>query len=96
MKRLMKYLYGIKDPVTEDVVYVGQTYHPRQRYREHLRGKLEVDHWMRASIKRGRHPEMIIIDRRRKNVNRRERELIALANKQSSSLLNRLGLRRLG
>jgi hypothetical protein len=93
MKRI-KYLYRIKDPVTNEVKYVGQTFHPRQRYREHLRGKLEVEDWMRAVVKEGRHPEMFIIDRKRMNVNRRERELITLARKQNASLLNRLIPRR--
>lgn len=92
MKRL-KYLYALKDRRTGEIKYIGQTYHPRQRYREHLRGKLEVDHWMRAMVKRGHPPELQIIDRKRVGFNRRERELIASAKQQNRSILNRLGVR---
>jgi hypothetical protein len=88
----VKYLYGIVDVTSSALVYVGQTFHPRQRYREHLRGKLSVDQWIREQHSQGKKPEMTIIDRRCSRVNDRERELIALASKQSNFILNRKGV----
>lgn len=85
----LKYLYAIKDPRSDKTVYVGQTYHPRQRMREHVRGKLDVDYWIRNMISQGLEPQMEIIDKKRTHVNRRERELIALAKRQVSFFLNR-------
>lgn len=85
MKRL-KYLYGITCPVTNEIQYIGQTYHPKQRYREHLRGNQKVDFWMREMINQGHKPDLIILDRKRKNVNQRERILII----EAKPILNKL------
>lgn len=72
----LKYLYCIIEPKTQQVVYVGQTYHPKQRYREHLRGPLKVDEWMREVVACGSSPELIIAGRTRTRANEMERELI--------------------
>lgn len=88
MKRL-KYLYAIKDPRTDETVYVGQTFHPQQRMKEHIRGKLDVDHWIREMHAKGLEPIMEIIERKRVGFNRRERQLIDAAKRQASFFLNR-------
>lgn len=88
----VKYIYGIKHPDGSALVYVGQTYHPRQRYKEHLRGPLKVDEWMRDLCAQGIEPEMVILDKRVRLYNELERELIAAAHSQNESLLNDKGV----
>ncbi len=90
MANQLKYLYAIVDPQNDSVIYIGQTLHPEQRYMEHLRGKLEVDRWMRDMISQGIKPEMRIISKHHKNINQQERYLIAKTKQQNSSLLNKL------
>jgi hypothetical protein len=85
----VKYLYGIQDCAKSILVYVGQTFHPRQRFKEHLRGPLEVDAWMRDQISSGNMPELVVLDRATRDYNTRERELIAQARRQNEFILNR-------
>jgi predicted GIY-YIG superfamily endonuclease len=88
----VKFLYGILDPVTMITMYVGQTYHPQQRFREHIRGPLEVDDWMRQRISEGQSPVMTILDKRKRGANTRELQLISKAKKQNAFLLNKKGV----
>lgn len=88
----VKYLYGIQDCATSALVYIGQTFHPKQRYKEHLRGPLEVDAWMRAQISQGSTPQLIVLDRCAREYNARERELIREAQRQNSFILNKKGV----
>jgi len=72
----LKYLYAILCPDTKETKYVGQTFHPQQRLKEHIRGPLEVDKWIRSLIEQGQKPLLVILDRKRKEYNLRERQLI--------------------
>jgi hypothetical protein len=86
MKRL-KYLYALRHPHQSEPAYIGQTYHPRQRYKEHLRGPLDVDKWIREMMAQGIEIVMDILDCKRVGYNKRERELIDAS--KSPVLLNR-------
>ena len=60
------YIYGLVDPDTEEVRYVGQTENPKKRYRQHCgpetRLKTKKAEWIRGLISRGLKPSMIILE----------------------------------
>ena len=89
MPKRLKYLYALRHPDMSEPVYIGQTYHPRQRYREHLRGTLTVDIWIREMIDQGVEIVMDILDRRRLDPNKRERQLIDAYKNNAPLFFNR-------
>lgn len=63
---MKNYIYVIKDPDTDDVVYVGKTKNPERRYKDHTRkciGKYRslLDRWKNELLKSNRLPKMVII-----------------------------------
>lgn len=63
---MKNYIYVIKDPDTDEVVYVGKTKNPERRYKDHTRrciGKYRslLDRWKNELLKSNRLPKMNII-----------------------------------
>jgi hypothetical protein len=69
----LTYIYGLVDPLTGFVRYVGKAHDPIYRLRVHLtprelRGKTHKNHWIRGLLDIGEKPEQIILEK----VNRSE------------------------
>lgn len=62
------YLYGLVDPRTDLLRYVGKTYSPKQRLKQHLKdGRLRPNRchrsgWVRSLLNAGVEPEMVILE----------------------------------
>jgi hypothetical protein len=62
------YIYGLKDPNTQEIRYIGKSDNPKKRYASHLAlSKADVNkhkkRWI-ASLKRtGQKPELVILER---------------------------------
>jgi hypothetical protein len=61
----MFYVYGLIDPITKELRYIGKTKNIKIRYRDHLRGLNEKNHkanWIKGLLKNNLKPEIIIIE----------------------------------
>lgn len=60
------YIYGLQDPETKEIRYIGKANNPNVRYRQHIKGGcLNNQHkrgWINALGKRGLKPELIILE----------------------------------
>lgn len=59
------YIYGLKDPRTGEIRYVGKSVHPRERYKQHVKGgesNLHKGRWIADLRRAGLKPEMIILE----------------------------------
>jgi hypothetical protein len=58
------YIYGLKDPITGEIKYVGKTGDPAKRLKEHLRdgGNIQKFFWIKELEKQNLQPSMEIID----------------------------------
>ena len=59
-------IYGLIDPISGQVRYVGKSIHPIQRLKEHLKAarlkhKNRCCNWIRSLLKKGREPVLIIL-----------------------------------
>jgi hypothetical protein len=84
-------IYGLIDPRTHRIRYVGKTVHLEQRWRDHVReARYEISHrtlkgrWMRELSMAGLHPDLIVIEECGDDWPLRERHWI----KRISGLLN--------
>ena len=62
-------IYGLIDPCTQQIRYVGKTVNPKNRLKSHIsaakskRGShLPVNRWMRKLLEQGMKPQMVILD----------------------------------
>lgn len=89
-------VYGLYDPETGELVYIGKTWAVQSRYANHCKDggeKVPEMHraWKTDLRERGLKPRMEILDRcTRKGVHRRERELIANALAEGCPLVNKV------
>lgn len=58
------YIYGLIDPLTEELRYIGKTNNLTKRYQSHIRatGKSYRDKWVRSLRTKLAKPEMIVIE----------------------------------
>lgn len=79
----MRYIYVLKDPITLEIKYVGQTNDVNRRYRDHLRRSLRDDdtdydtyksRWIRKIINNGDKPILEIIDECNSYIESNEKE----------------------
>jgi hypothetical protein len=61
------YIYGLVDPITEFVRYVGKAYNPKRRRQAHmnpssLKPKTRKNHWIKSLLGAGRKPELILLE----------------------------------
>lgn len=60
------YIYGLIDPITDDLRYVGKSINPNSRYRKHLQdSKKKIsykDKWIYSLLNKNLKPELLIID----------------------------------
>jgi len=59
-------IYGLIDPMTSQIRYVGKSDDPKRRYREHIKNakngcKRYKHDWIRSLFKKGREPVLIIL-----------------------------------
>lgn len=68
------YIYGLFDPITKELRYIGQTKNPKKRYNQYLKnyylkgskktGKIRyVNNWVGSLIKNNLNPEIQILDK---------------------------------
>jgi hypothetical protein len=71
------YIYGLKDPITNEIRYVGKADNPKKRYSEHLKDKTSNSHksrWIEGLQKIGERPILVIIEEVNQN-NWKEKEI---------------------
>lgn len=60
-------IYGLIDPLTREIRYVGKSIHPNIRFRQHINDKRHKNHhkqnWIRSLLKCDLKPELIILER---------------------------------
>ena len=60
------FIYSLSDPITNEVRYIGKTYNPEKRYKEHIykskTGKTHRDFWIQKLMKLEQKPIMNIIE----------------------------------
>ena len=60
------YIYGLEDPETHEIRYVGKAKNPKARYRQHLYGHdLSNNHkqnWINSLLEKGLRPELIVLE----------------------------------
>jgi hypothetical protein len=61
------YIYGLVDPITEFVRYVGKAYNPKRRRQAHmnpssLKPKTRKNNWIKSLLNAGRKPELILLE----------------------------------
>lgn len=58
------YIYGLVDPFSKDIRYVGKTDNPKHRHRVHLKcvNDTHKDRWIKALLKNGDYPSMMILE----------------------------------
>jgi len=70
------YIYGLADPETGTIRYVGKAVDPERRLKEHAYGSaLHKQRWFNFLRKRGLGPELIILEQVQDGQDWREREL---------------------
>lgn len=59
----MIYIYGLVDPITWYICYIGQSKNPQRRYVEHLEDEDDTPKcdWIRDLRRRGKKPIMVIL-----------------------------------
>lgn len=97
-------VYELRDPDTDEVRYVGQTYKPKERYSGHCsyRGDLNpgLRDWVASLRDQGKRPKMVIVERfnytpfpddapRRPFIDDVEKELTIAHIRRGTRLLNR-------
>ena len=60
---MLKYIYGLQDPITELIRYIGATNNPKRRYGEHVYSdfKLDRDYWIYELKLRDLKPNLIVL-----------------------------------
>lgn len=63
---MIVYIYGLKDPETKEIRYVGKANNPKVRYHQHVKGgDLSNSHkrgWIDSLAKKGLVPELVILE----------------------------------
>lgn len=63
---MVVYIYGLKDPITEKIRYVGKAQTPRRRLTVHLHRakayKTHVYQWIRSLLRLGLRPDLVILE----------------------------------
>ena len=60
------YVYGLKDPETGEIRYVGKSPNPKNRYKEHVAeartaSRTEKQRWIAGLLARSLHPSLVIL-----------------------------------
>lgn len=60
----MIYIYGLVDPNTHDVRYIGKSIRPRERLQNHCNDHASCHrtYWIQSLVSRGQHPELVILE----------------------------------
>jgi hypothetical protein len=78
---ITQYIYGLKDPFTGLIRYIGKTNNPKSRIKTHGTGiylKSKKNNWIKSLIKRNSYPVMEILETcNSSNVDKKEIEWIA-------------------
>lgn len=84
-------IYGLADPVTGEVRYIGKSNNPTRRFKDHLRQRgrrYPVYQWIESLRQRGLTPGLVIIEASPTDWREAERRLIAEARGRGDRLLN--------
>lgn len=60
----VNYIYGLCDPETGEVRYIGKSMRPRERLQNHMneKSKCHRSHWLQSLKRRGLVPDMVILE----------------------------------
>lgn len=65
MEKKLKYIYGLKDPRTTEIKYIGSSYNPEKRLQEHIydtkREKTKKSNWIKKLLLLDLKPEIEIL-----------------------------------
>lgn len=91
----LTYIYGLKDPETHKIRYIGKTKTPKARLSAHISrpANRHLKEWILSLMKKGRLPEMVILDWLEGEGARRLEDNLIAAFAKSGDLLNQ-NLRR--
>lgn len=84
-------IYGLADPVTGEVRYIGKSNNPTRRFKDHLRQRgrrYPVYQWIESLRQRGLTPGLVIIEASPTDWREAERRLIAEARGRGDRILN--------
>lgn len=61
---MRRYIYGLMDPYTFWIRYIGQSDNPKRRYKEHISDDSDTlkCQWIKALHRRGAQPILVILD----------------------------------
>lgn len=89
------FIYGLADPTTKRIHYVGKSEYPEQRYKCHLADKPHVTSkdnrlWIRRLREKGLAPELVILEQvKRNNWQEAEQRWVTRLRRQGEPLNNR-------
>lgn len=72
----MIYIYGLVDPVSKQIRYIGKSIRPKGRYTDHLndKSKTHKTNWIQSLLKKGLKPELVILEQLNDDENWQEYE----------------------
>jgi hypothetical protein len=86
-------IYGLLDPDTLELRYIGQTRYPETRFKQHicpsgLRARTRRSQWIKSLLVQGKKPGFIILERNVEDANETEIKWIAETKKLGARLTN--------
>lgn len=60
---MITYIYGLIDPFTDEIRYIGKSIRPKERLRDHCNDHSDCHrtHWIQRVIAHGRRPKLVIL-----------------------------------
>lgn len=89
----MHYIYGLLDPDSLELRYIGKTKYPKKRMQQHcyptqLKTKTHRNSWIKSLLRQNKKPGFIILEACVRDVDEAEIEWIANARKDGARLVN--------
>lgn len=88
------FIYGLIDPSTAKIRYIGKSVNPKRRLMQHIHGRKDqkitpCSAWIKSVLKKGQEPEMMIIEETTQELwQERERFYIDMFRKSGENITN--------